>query len=144
MDDLQLLVGDLRALKAENKLSAQKNLTLYVCLNETYRKILKQHEDLVQQLCGFQAIQYVDQAGISSKISLTNKWGTLALSFEKTETEIQAIRKEIEALEKHIASAQQKLNSLQFTQHAPEHVVNGVRQLLEENKQKRDTLKKLL
>jgi len=55
-----------------------------------------------------------------------------------------SIQKDIDTLTKHIESAEKKLANERFISSAPKNVIDGVKKLLEDNRQKREALKKLL
>ncbi|MDR0393366.1 MAG: valine--tRNA ligase [Puniceicoccales bacterium] len=147
---LRGVVGALRSLKAECKLSACKQITLYACLRETCTETFKQHWKLIQRLAGFQSIEYCDASSfpIASAATTTTSWGTFALLIEQSihnsHNERQRIQKDIHALSAHIASAELKLSNENFINHAPQEIIEGVKNLLKDNLRKREDLQKLL
>ena len=79
----------------------------------------------------------VAQSG-SATIGL-NLAGAVDLEKEKAKAE-----KELEEIEKYIVSTEAKLGNVEFTSKAPEKVVQGMKEKLEEALAKREALKKRL
>lgn len=146
VERLRTLVGELRGLKAENGLSANKNVEMNVLLQKTYMEAFEQHRELIMRLVGVRRLEKVQEQPEHAAKVVTH-WGTFALIVEQKEVsseEKQQWVSELKRLNQHIASAEQKLKNERFMASAPAPVIDGVRKLLQENLQKKQSLEELL
>ena len=146
VERLRTLVGELRGLKAENGLSANKNVEMSVLLQKTYEEAFEHHHELIMRLVGLRNLEKVQEQPEHAAKVVTH-WGTFALILEQKELsqeEKQQWLAELERLKQHIASAEQKLKNERFMASAPAPVIDGVRKLLQENQQKKQSLEELL
>ncbi len=146
VERLRALVGELRGLKAENGLSTNKNVEINVLLQKAYMEAFEHHRELIMRLVGVRHLEKVQEQPEHAAKVVTH-WGTFALIVEQKEVspeEKQQWIAELERLNQHIASAEQKLKNERFMASAPVSVIDGVRKLLQENQQKKQSLEELL
>lgn len=146
IEHLRALVGELRALKAENGLGANKDVDMHVILQSDYRKNFVNHQALIIRLVGLKALEIVQELPKNIPTIVT-KWGTFGLikvNKEISSEEKQQWISDLNRLNQHIDSAEQKLKNERFMANAPAAVIDGVRKLLQDNLQKKQRLEELL
>lgn len=145
IEQLRTLVSELRALKSENGLASNKAIHMAVVLEDKYVEIYRQHEELLKRLVGIKEIS-VESEVKEAMPKMVTLWGTFFILLDQKimPKDTDSIQKDIDTLTKHIESAEKKLANERFISSAPKNVIDGVKKLLEDNRQKREALKKLL
>ena len=117
-----------------------------VLLQVDYLEAFEHHCELIMRLVGLRRLEKAQEQPENAAKVVTH-WGTFALILEQKELsqeEKQQWLAELERLNQHIASAEQKLQNERFMASAPAPVIDGVRKLLQENQQKKQSLEELL
>ena len=146
IDRLKEFVTKVRALKAEYNLHTKKDIQLIFKAESKYDNELTEHGDKVLSLIGAKTITSTSSApeGCPATIcALGTAYLDLASSID-VDAEKTRITKEIEKLTKVIKSIEGKLNNSNFTDKAPQNVVDGARQQLIDNKAKLTEFESLL
>jgi valyl-tRNA synthetase len=144
VEDLQGFVVKARALKAQYQLSAKADVGLHVVASAEQAQCLMDNLPKLKKLVGFSELLAAQQPeAMPSEITpLGTVYLDLAGSVD-VEAEVQKLDKQIEQLDKAIKAARSKLGNENFTGRAPATVIEGVRQTLADNEQKRAEVLKL-
>ncbi len=147
VDEIRETVTILRSLKADYQLSSRKDVKLLVeestlSVDGEAREIFS----VVESLGGFGDIETVGEAPDSAPAVVT-PIGTFHLDLSSSldvDAEQERLGKELAKLDKAIEGARKRLANPAFTEKAPDHVVEGARQQLEETERKRAEIERLL
>ncbi len=141
---LRILITDMRRLRQEQGVEPAKKVEFVVAGDKKLDALAKANNEWIARLingsCSTGAVSEgwaVTQSG-KATIGL-NVAGAVDLEKERAK-----IVKELEELEKYITSTEAKMENKEFMSKAPEKVVQGMKDKLEEAKSKRDALKKRL
>jgi valyl-tRNA synthetase len=140
-EKLRLLVTDARRLRQENGVEPAKKVEFVVAGD--LKDLINANKAWIDRLVNGALVSgdaipegyAIAQSG-SASIGL-NLAGAVDLEKEKAKA-----AKELEEIEKYISSTEAKLENQDFVGKAPEKVVQGMKDKLEEAKSKRDALKK--
>jgi len=132
---LRLLVTDMRRLRQENGVEAAKKVEFVVTHAQKFDWMDRLVNGTISIADAIPEGYVVAQSG-SATIGL-NLAGAVDLEKEKAKAS-----KELEEIEKYISSTEAKLANADFVSKAPEKVVGGMKDKLEEAKAKREALKK--
>ncbi len=140
---LRTMVTDMRRLRAEQKIEPAKQVEFAIVASDL-GEVIRQNLPWIQRLTNASAIQLVDvlpqdwQTATSGSLSVAlNVAGAI-----DQEAEREKAKKELGEIEKYITSTEQKLLNQEFISKAPGHVVEGMKQKLEEAKKKAEVLTK--
>ncbi|MBP6944528.1 valine--tRNA ligase [Patescibacteria group bacterium] len=141
---LRVLVTDIRRLRAEQKIEPAKAVEFVVVGAGKETESINENLAWIQRLVNASSLQFVDvspqdwPSTVSGSLSVAmNMAGLVDVAAER-----EKAKKELAELEKYIVSTQQKLENQEFVGKAPERVVEGMRQKLEEAKKKAEVLTK--
>ncbi len=139
VERLQLVVTRARALRTEKNLSRDTRVDLYLAGDVAD---LVEEAALLEALGGLSSVQ----AGDGPESAIRDRIDGLDLAFDVeavalTDEDLARLRKELEGVEKEISSAEARLNNPGFLAKAPEAVVEGSRQRLDELNEKRQVLR---
>lgn len=143
-EHLRVLVTDMRRLRAEQKVEPAKAVEFVVVGAGKEIGSIKENLAWIQRLVNASSLQFVEASpqdwpsAVSGSLSVAmNMAGLVDVAAER-----EKAKKELFDLEKYIQSTQQKLENQEFVGKAPEKVVEGMRQKLEEAKKKAEVLTK--
>ncbi len=141
---LRFMVTDMRRLRAEQKIEPAKKVEFAVLASQDIQTVIRENETWIKRLTNAQSLHYVDAlpadwlvATAGSLSVAMNMAGLVDVAAER-----EKAKKELAELDKYIQSTQQKLENQEFVGKAPEKVVEGMRQKLEEAKKKAEVLTK--
>jgi valyl-tRNA synthetase len=133
-EKLRLLVSDARRLRQENGVEAAKKVEFVVTNAQKadwMDRLVNGTITIVDTIPEGYAVTPSGAATIGLNLA-----GAVDLEKEKAK-----LAKELEEIEKYISSTEAKLANEEFTSKAPEKVVQGMKDKLEEAKAKRDAIK---
>jgi valyl-tRNA synthetase len=143
-EGLKAFVTDIRRLRAEQKIEPAKAVEFVVVGGGKEVEPMKENLVWIQRLVNASSLQFVDVSPqdwpsvVSGSLSVAmNMAGLVDVAAER-----EKAKKELADLERYIQSTQQKLENQEFVGKAPEKVVEGMRQKLEEAKKKAEVLTK--
>ncbi len=145
-EQLRTLVTDMRRLRQEQGVEPAKKVEFVVAGDQNLGMLVEQNNAWIMRLVNGSCLPiatampegYVVAQSGSATIGL-NLAGAVDLEKEKAKA-----GKELEEIEKYIVSTEVKLGNVEFTSKAPEKVVQGMKEKLEEAQAKREALKKRL
>ncbi len=142
---LQEFVTRARGLKADYNLANRKDVAFFVQADERTRQQIEGALGKLKFLIGASAISF-DPAGEAAPAVVT-RLGTIQLDLSGSidvDAEKERLGKELQKLEKQVAIGENKLANEKFTSKAPPEIVDGVRRQLNELKEKKSEVEKLL
>lgn len=141
---LRVLVTDMRRLRAEQKIEPAKPVEYTVIAPSDVQTVVRENLAWIQRLANASTVGVQD--------ALPNDWpattsGSVSVALNVAgavdqEAEREKAKKELVDLEKYISSTGQKLENQEFTSKAPTHVVESMKQKLDEAKAKKEVLTK--
>ncbi|HVM90414.1 MAG TPA: valine--tRNA ligase [Verrucomicrobiae bacterium] len=140
-EKLRLFVTDARRLRQENGVEAAKKVE-FVMTGDSGALISANKAWIDRLVNGSVAIVDAVPEGYAVSPSGSATIGLNLAGAVDLEKEKAKLAKELEEIEKYIASTEAKLGNEEFTSKAPEKVVQGIKDKLEEAKAKREALKK--
>ncbi len=143
-ETLRQLVTDMRRLRAEHSIEPAKKVEFCVMASQDVQDAIQANMAWIQRLTNASTISVVEilpqdwPAATSGSVSVAlNVAGAIDL-----EAECEKAKKELVDLEKYVASTEQKLTNQEFVSKAPTHVVETMKQKLDEAMAKREVLAK--
>lgn len=146
VEALKEVVQKARALKTAYNLASKRDVTFFFTTEADTRAVLESQVDTLKRLVGATAITWQANAPDAAPAAIT-ALGTLYLDLASAvdvESEKKRLSKEMEMLTKAITGAEAKLGNENFTAKAPAEVVEGIRQTLAANLEKRTELERLM
>lgn len=146
VESLKEVVQKGRALKIAYNLASKRDVTFFFTAEPASRAFLEAQADTLKRLMGAQSIAWQASAPDAAPAAISSL-GTLYLDLASAvdvESEKKRLAKELEQLAKAISGAEAKLGNENFTAKAPADVVEGIRQTLSANLEKRAELERLL
>ncbi len=146
VEGVKELISKARAVKAEYNLASKRDVTLFVTpADAASSAVVRENLDTIKKLAGAEAIELRDavDGAPGSVCSLGTVYLDLSSAID-VEAEKERLGKELEKLDKAIQAGSGKLNSPNFVNKAPAHVVEGARKQLAETQAKRDEIARLL
>jgi valyl-tRNA synthetase len=141
---LRVLVTDMRRLRAEQKIEPAKQVEFCVVASKDVQDVVQANMAWIQRLANASTVGVAEAlpadwpAATSGSVSVAlNVAGAVDLEAER-----EKAKKELVDLEKYVASTEQKLTNQEFVSKAPAHVVETMKQKLDEAKAKREVLTK--
>ncbi len=136
---LRQLVTDLRHLRAEQGIEAAKFVEYSIVANPDQSQLIEQNFEVIKSLTRAETINLVESIpeGWATDVSGTMTIGLNLAGAIDIEAEKVKLQKEIDELAPYIKSTKAKLENTEFTSKAPEHVVAGMREKLDEAKTKK-------
>jgi len=141
-ETLRSLITDLRRLRSEQNIEAAKKVDFAIVADTSQRQLIEQNMEVSKSLARAEKIDLVDTIpeGWATDISGTMTIGLNLAGAIDIEAEKQKLQKEIDELTPYINSTEAKLANAEFTAKAPEHVVQNMKEKLEEAKKKQEAL----
>lgn len=141
---LRQLVTDMRRLRAEHSIEPAKKVEFCVMASQDVQDAVQANMAWIQRLTNALTISVVEilpqnwPAATSGSVSAAlNVAGAVDLEAER-----EKAKKELVDLEKYVASTEQKLRNQEFVSKAPAHVIETMKQKLDEAMAKREVLAK--
>lgn len=143
---LRELVTHTRALKAQYNLGAKRDVKFFYTADENSKTIIRSHEHKLRSAIGASQLEPKDRPTDGAPAVVT-PLGTFYMDLTGSvdvAAESKRLQKEIDKLDKVISGAEARLDNEKFLSQAPEAVIAGARSQLEDNKNKREELSRLL
>ncbi len=143
---LRETLSQLRALKAEYNLATRNDLVVWVVCEDASWTVLEKHLEKTRSLTGIERLERRSDSPEGSPAVFT-PLGTLYLDVASAidvQAEIARLEKELADLEKRAKAGESKPPYEKFTSKAPPEVVEGAKKQLEETRQKRDAVARVL
>jgi len=135
---IKTLVTDLRRLRSEQGIEPVKFVEFAVVADQAGRQILEKNLEVVKSLSRAEKIVLADKIddGWAAAVSGSMTIGLNLAGAVDVEAEKMKMQKEMEDLIPYIESTEKKLSNSEFTAKAPEKVVKGMQDKLDEAKNK--------
>lgn len=147
VSNLQQLISQARALKAQYNLAGKSDVNLFYRAEGGYSEVIEENIPLIQTLArtgSFRALRDESTEGLPA---IVTSLGTLYLDLGSSidiEAEKKRLGRELEKLDKRVRAGERKLKHPEFIEKAPEKVIQGARQQLAETLKKRDETRQIL
>jgi valyl-tRNA synthetase len=144
---LQALISQGRALKAQYRLASKRDVVVYYTAEAQAQAILEQNQGLINRLAGFKSCTALGTNMASGMPATVTPLATLYLDLSSSldlVAESSRLNKDLAKLEQQVSSGEKKLSNEKFVKSAPEKVVEGARKQLAEARAKRDETKRLI
>ena len=145
--NLNELISQTRALKAQYNLASKRDVVVFYASDGEAKDVISANEALICTLAGIGRLETsVDQPTEGLPAAVT-PLGPIYLDLGSSmdvEAEKTRLRKELEKLNKLVAAGEGKLKNPRFIDGAPAQVVEGARRQLTETTQKRDETQRIL
>ncbi len=144
IDQLEELINNARALKAEYKLASKRDVPFFLKTTGSDSLIETHHNSLCHLIGAKEIVQIDDDKELPASVC---EMGTLYIDLSSAvdvEAEKERLGKELEKLSKVIAGSEAKLKNDKFVNGAPAKIVEGARQQLADNQAKKQELENLL
>jgi valyl-tRNA synthetase len=146
MENVRELVTSMRSLKADRKLSNNRNVVFSFLADDEKAKVLERHTQSILVTVGAAAFNRIEHAPPGMP-ALVSPFGSIYLDLT-TGVDLNAektrLQKELAQLEKVVNSVKGKLANDVFTSKAPPHIIEGARHQLLENEAKLNETKDAL
>ena len=146
MENVRELVTSMRSLKADRKLSNNRNVVFSFLADDEKAKVLERHTQSILITVGAAGLNRVELAPAGMP-ALVSPFGSIYLDLT-TGVDLNAekarLQKELAQLEKVVNSVKGKLVNDVFTSKAPPHIIEGARHQLLENEAKLNETKDAL
>jgi len=145
-ETIKTLVTDLRRLRSEQGIEPVKFVEFAVVADHAGSQIIEKNMEVVKSLCRAEKIILADKIddGWAAAVSGSMTIGLNLAGAVDVEAEKMKLQKEMEDLIPYIESTEKKLSNSEFTAKAPEKVVKGMQDKLEEAKHKLAALEQRL
>ncbi|MDF1497314.1 MAG: valine--tRNA ligase [Patescibacteria group bacterium] len=142
-ETLRSLITDLRRLRAEQGIEAAKFVEYSIVADTYQHQLIEENHEVIKSLTRAESINIEETIaeGWATDVSGTMTIGLNLAGAIDVEAEKIKLQKEIEELAPYIKSTEAKLENADFTSKAPEHVVNSMKDKLDEAKKKQQALK---
>jgi valyl-tRNA synthetase len=138
MSVLQDLIVSVRNLRAELKVEPKVKVPIQVFAHEPeIRRLIEENRGAVERLGNVEQVMFVESSLAKIAGARSTARFDVHVEYERkidVAAEIERLKKDLEKTEKQLASAQTRLGDEQFLKKAPPHVVEGLRQQVEELK----------
>jgi valyl-tRNA synthetase len=144
---LQELISQARALKAQYNLAAKRDVSLAFKAEGRAAATIDANQELIRNLAGLGDFSPLGERPTDGWPAVVTPLGSLYLDLSRSidvTAEKTRLGKELEKLNKLVAIGEKKLANPKFTGSAPEHVVEGARKQLAETTEKRDETQRIL
>jgi len=135
---LQDLIVSLRNLRAELKVEPKVKVPIQVFAHEPeIRRVIEENRGAVERLGNVEGVVFVEASLAKIAGARSTARFDVHVVYERkidVAAEIERLKKDLEKTEKQLATAQTRLGDQQFLKKAPPHVVEGLRQQVEELK----------
>ncbi len=141
---LRTLVTDIRRLRAEQKVSPAKAVEMAFVADTSLSALLEKNRAWVERLARVVSLTLVKELP-SGWPSIVSSGASVALNladFIDEDNERAKVVKELAEVEAYVASLEAKLGNQEFVQKAPAKVIEGMREKLQEAKEKLAALQK--
>ncbi|MEM7791484.1 MAG: class I tRNA ligase family protein, partial [Verrucomicrobiota bacterium] len=145
--NLQGLISQARALKAQYNLANKRDVEVFYSAEGESAQIIADNAGLVKTLAGLAKLEALGSTSTDGLPAAVTPLGSLFLDLSSSldvGAEKARLSKELEKLNKLVAAGEGKLKNPKFLQSAPEKVVEGARKQLAETTEKRDETKRIL
>lgn len=146
IENVKEFISKARAVKAEYNVASKRDVTLFVtAADEASGKVVSNNLDTIKKLAGAETIEL--RESVDGCPGSVGALGTVYLDLSSAidvAAEKERLGKELEKLDKAIKAGEGKLNSPNFVNKAPAHVVEGARKQLADTQAKRDEIARLL
>jgi len=146
VEALNELITEARALKAQYNLANRRDAAVFYMAEGASAEVVANNAALARTLAGLGRLERTDAVPEGLPAAVT-PLGTLYLDLSSSidvEAEKARLEKELAKLEKAVAAGQGKLENPKFLENAPDEVVEGARQQLNDAMEKRDATKRIL
>lgn len=145
-ETLRALITDLRRLRSEQNVEPAKKVDFAIVADQGQRQLIKENLEVIKSLTRAEKIDLATAIpeGWATDVSGTMSIGLNLAGAIDVETEKAKLQKEIDELTPYIASTSAKLENSDFTSKAPAHVVQSMKDKLDEAKKKRESLEERL
>ena len=145
--NLQELISQARALKAQYNLANKRDVTVFYGSEGEQAEAITCNAELVKTLAGLGTLEALGARSSDGLPAVVTPLGSLYLDLSSSldvEAEKARLTKELGKLDKLVAAGEGKLNNPKFVASAPEKVVAGARKQLAETTEKRDETRRIL
>jgi valyl-tRNA synthetase len=145
--NLQELISQARALKAQYNLANKRDVTVFYGSEGEQAEVITGNAELVKTLAGLGTLEALGARSSDGLPAVVTPLGSLYLDLSSSldvEAEKARLTKELGKLDKLVAAGEGKLNNPKFVASAPEKVVAGARKQLAETTEKRDETRRIL
>ena len=145
--NMQSLIQEARALKAQYKIANKKDLTLYFDKASKSKKTILANKESIKILAGFAELSSVEKVKAEGMVGSSTPLGAIFLDLRQgLDMDVERIRlkKELEKLNHLILIGEKKLANPKFISGAPEAVVAGAKKQLETICNQRDEVQEIL
>ncbi|MDY0231029.1 MAG: valine--tRNA ligase [Candidatus Saccharicenans sp.] len=144
MNFLQVIISEIRTIRAENRLPLKEKVNLWICGNSHQKSMAGPYEAAIRQLAGVEGIEFVQELPVDRKL-LRGVAGTTEVGIQVARTidlkaEKERLEKEIAKTKEDISKLEARLNNDDFLKRAPAIVVEEHKQRLVELKLKQEKL----
>jgi valyl-tRNA synthetase len=141
-ESLRTLITDFRRLRADKNIEPVKKVEFSIVADSKQQQLIKENIEVIKSLTRAESIELTDTIaeGWATDVSGTMTIGLNLAGAIDVEAEKAKLQKEIDELAPYIKATESKLENSEFTSKAPEHVVAGMKEKLDEAKKKQQTL----
>jgi valyl-tRNA synthetase len=147
VSNLQELISQARALKAQYNLASKRDVAVFFGAEGSTAQIIEDNAALIRTLAGLGRLEAIGDRSADGLPAIVTPLGSLYLDLNSSidvEAEKVRLSKELEKLNKLVAVGENKLKNPKFVESAPEKVVAGARKQLAETTEKRDETQRIL
>ncbi len=145
-EKIKILITDLRRLRSEQNVEPVKFVEFAVVADEAGRQVIEANLEVIKHLSRAENITFADKIDDGWPVTVSGSM-TIGLNLAgavDVEAEKIKLQKEMEDLIPYIESTEKKLSNSEFTAKAPEKVVQGMQDKLEEAKNKLSAIQQRL
>jgi valyl-tRNA synthetase len=145
--NLQELISQARALKAQYNLASKRDVSMFYGAEGVAATVLAENAGMIQTLAGLGSLEPIAEKTSDGLPAVVTPLGSLYLDLSSSidvEAEKARLTKELAKLNKLVAVGENKLKNPKFVESAPEKVVAGARKQLAETTEKRDETLRIL
>ncbi|MGB0333761.1 MAG: valine--tRNA ligase [Opitutales bacterium] len=147
VSNLQELISQARALKAQYNLASKRDVAVFFGAEGSTAQVIEDNAALIRTLAGLGRLEAIGDRSADGLPAIVTPLGSLYLDLNSSidlEAEKVRLSKELEKLNKLVAVGENKLKNPKFVESAPEKVVAGARKQLAETTEKRDETQRIL
>ncbi|WP_269526945.1 valine--tRNA ligase [Coraliomargarita parva] len=145
--NLQELISQARALKAQYNLANKRDVEVFYGAEGEAAQVIADNSALIQTLAGIGSLNTIGGKSTDGLPAVVTPLGPLYLDLSSAidvDAEKARLSKELEKLNKLVAVGENKLKNPKFVDGAPAQVVEGARKQLAETTEKRDETQRIL
>jgi valyl-tRNA synthetase len=145
--NLQELISQARALKAQYNLANKRDVEVFFGAEGGPAKVISDNAGLIKTLAGLGKLEALGAQPADGLPAVVTPLGSLYLDLISSidvDAEKARLSKELEKLNKLVAAGEGKLKNKKFVDSAPANIVEGARKQLTETTEKRDETQRIL